>query len=431
MPNHAEAPPEPKGPEEPPRTAAGKKKAKPAGPKEKKAAMTKMVGAVKEYAARIRDKFGKYVKSVIMFGSMQRKDFTGGSDIDVLVIVDDTAIGQQMTPEFREALYAQMTKMAAEIDKKLHVQMNLLTEFWDFIRQGDPLFFNYIRNGTPVLDLGFFEPLKRLLFMGAIRPTQEAIIRSMEAAREYLTKIHTYWEWAIERMFRAVTWSCNAFLMAGGMPPADPKEMPGVLQEYFVKQGRLEEEYPKIIAEVVRWEKDIEHGVSGQIKPELVMELETKTKKFVERMDTGVKEYMGGLQRAESLKDRIKSTPKLFWVYADTSRGYAWLFNDSIIVAVYEEVPESAPRLQTVLQAMVKEKSLTTFSPIDHKLLFQKLENSDFKPIITPSLIDIVITNLPDNLKKNIKQIGVEYPGRALLDLSQVMLPALQAKPPK
>lgn len=390
--------------------------------KKKKEAMEKMVGNVKEFAGRVRDKFGKYVKSVIMFGSMQRKDFTAGSDVDILVIIDDTAIGQAITPDFRDTLYRQLCDIAADVDKKLHVQMNLLTEFWDFIRQGDPLFFNYIRNGTPILDLGFFEPLKRLLYMGAISPTKEAIVRSIEASKEYLRKIRTYWEWSVERMFRAVTWSCNSFLMASGMPPADPKEMAAVLQHYFVEQGKLEEDYPKILAEVTKWHKDIEHGVAGELKPELIMDLESKTKKFVERMDRGVKDYMGGLQRAEVLKDKIKSTPKVFWVYKDNSRGYAWLFEDSIIVAIYKEKEGAPPELAAVMEAKVTKKELTPFKPIEHQDLFKKLEGSGFKPIITPSLIAIILDHLPEETRGRIVQMGVEYPGRALLDLTQIMI---------
>ncbi len=65
---------------------------------------------------------------------------------------------------------------------------------------------------------------------------------------------------------------------------------------------------------------------------------------------------------------------------------------------------------------------LSKFKPIDQKGLFDKLENNTFKPRITPSLITVVINNLPGELSENITQAGVEYPGRALIDLTKVLI---------
>ena len=391
--------------------------------KKKQELLNKRLGKVKDLAVKIRDKFGKYIKSVVAFESVDRPGITEESPIEVLVVADDTAVKkQEIGPEFKEALVAKIKDMGNEVDPKLRIEVNMLTEFWEFSRRGDPVFYNYIRTGVPVLDLGFFEPLKRLLFMGAIRPTQEAILRSMEASKEYLKKVHTYWEWAIERMFRAVTWSCNAFLMASGMPPADPKEMAAVLEHYFVEKGKMDPKYPQIIGKIVKTYKEIEHGVFGEIKSEVVMELGSMTNEFVGEMNKRVKETMGGSEKSNLIKEKIRTTPKIFWAYEDGSRGYSWFFEDCIIFAVYKEQGKEPPVLAAVMKSGVKEKELGTFKPIDKEELYKKLEKTDFKPIITPGLITIVLNHLPEEFRKGVVQVGVEYPGKALLDLSSAMV---------
>jgi 1,4-alpha-glucan branching enzyme len=78
-------------------------------------------------------------------------------------------INQPMTPELRESIYGQLCQLAAKLgkDPHVHVQMATLTEFMDGVRRGDPIIFNFVRNGVPIFDIGFFQPLKKLLFMGA------------------------------------------------------------------------------------------------------------------------------------------------------------------------------------------------------------------------------------------------------------------------
>jgi uncharacterized protein (UPF0332 family) len=391
--------------------------------KKKEELVNKRLGKVKEFAVKIRDKFGKYIKSVIAFEAVERPGITEDSPIEVLVVADDTAVRkQEMGPGFRDNLVSKIRSMGEEVDPKLRIEVNMLTQFWDFARRGDPTFYTYIRTGVPVLDLGFFEPLKRLLYMGAIRPTQEAILRSMEASKDYLKKVETYWEWSIERMYRAVTWSCNAFLMSNGMPPADPKEMAAVLEHYFVEPGKIEAKYPQILGKIVKTYKDIEHGVYGEIKGDVVKELGSGTRDFVEEMNNRVKDIMGNVEKTGITKEKVKTTPKIFWVYETGSRGYAWLFEDSIFFAVYEEGKDRVPKLAAVMKSKVMEKELGNFEEVKNEDLYSKLETSDFKPIITPSLITIVLNHLPEKFRNNIAQVGVEYPGKALLDLSEAMM---------
>ena len=49
------------------------------------------------------------------------------------------------------------------------------TSFWEYIRNGDPVGINILRDGVAIIDTGFFDPLQALLKKGRIRPTSESI----------------------------------------------------------------------------------------------------------------------------------------------------------------------------------------------------------------------------------------------------------------
>lgn len=381
--------------------------------------MRSRINLIRDFAAKAREKFGKYVKAVIIFGSFARGDFTLGSDTDVLVLLDDTESDKPIDDNLKQKLHEKLQGLADSVDKNIHVQLHTLSEFWDYIRTGDALFFNYLRTGMPVYDAGFFKPMQRLLLSGAIKPSKEAIFKNIDGAKAYIDKISNYMEWAVERLYRAVTWSANAWLMAAGMPPAEVPELAPVLRKYFVETGQqLDEEQVKTLEEIIQLQKQIEHGEAKGTSPEKVVELKNKADKFVKRMESGVKEFVDGKKRAEELKDRIRTTPKIFWVYKGRdARGYAWLFESNIFMAIYEE-----KKLKVVLQADIKEGALGTFAETESKRLFESLEKSDFKPIITPNLVTVVLNHLPTGYTGEIEKAGVEYPNKALIDLTSILV---------
>ncbi len=386
--------------------------------------MRARINLIKDFSNKVREKFGKYVKAVIIFGSFARGDYTLGSDTDVLIIIDDTESDKPIDQPMRDSLHNQMQDLATSIDKNIHTQLHTLTEFWDYIRNGDALFFNYLRTGIPVYDSGFYKPMNRILLSGAIKPSREAIFKSIDGAKSYLSKVTGYMEWAVERMFRAVTWSANAYLMAAGMPPAEVPELAPVMTKYFVEPGTLAGEHVATLDEVIKLHKGIEHGEVKGLSPDRVADLKKKCDKFMEVMEKGVNDLVAGKKRADDLKDKIRTTPKIFWTYRGKDRrGYAWLFEASIYAAIYE-----GKNLAEVMVSEIKEGKLQQFSRADSKELFATLERSTFKPIITTSLIQVIFKSIPQELMEGIEKAGVEYPNRALIDLSNILLQGERGK---
>ena len=142
---------------------------------------------VKNLSKQILDKYGKYVKAIVMMGSVAREEFKPKSDIDVFVVIDDTT--NELSNEELDKLDADIEKMGQKISEYISVQpIYTLTEFWDYARVAHPIIYNFIKEGVPVYDTGFFEPIKNLLNMGRIPATREAIENYMEGAPKKLMR---------------------------------------------------------------------------------------------------------------------------------------------------------------------------------------------------------------------------------------------------
>ena len=117
-------------------------------------------------------KFEKYVTSYVIYGSLTRGEAKKSSDVDVSVIIDDTDVKKMSRIELKEKLrgiiysYIQEAEAIAGVSKNtLNVQIWLMTEFWEGVKDAHPVFFTFIRDGIPLYDRGTFLPWKSLLRM--------------------------------------------------------------------------------------------------------------------------------------------------------------------------------------------------------------------------------------------------------------------------
>jgi hypothetical protein len=111
-----------------------------------------------------------------------------------------------------------------------------LTNFWEYVRNGDPLAVNMLRDGMPIYDVGVFEPMQMLLFQGRIRPTRESIY--IYFARAPATLVNADWHvlQATLDLYWAVIDAAHAALMKVGEVPPSPSHMSGMIHEKLVKK---------------------------------------------------------------------------------------------------------------------------------------------------------------------------------------------------
>ncbi len=213
-------------------------------------------------------KFERYIVSYVLAGSLVQGKATPESDIDVFIVIDDTDVKRMTRFELKEKLRAIIIGMGIEageftgIKNKLNIQVYILTDFWDSIKEANPVIFTFLRDGVPLYDNGIFLPWKQLLKMGKIKPSQEAIDLYMHTGEEIISKIkRKIKEIGMEDTFWAILTPSQAALMLYGVPPPTPRETPEIMRELFVEKEKiLEEKYVKILEANIQLRKDIEHG---------------------------------------------------------------------------------------------------------------------------------------------------------------------------
>ncbi len=257
---------------------------------------TGMLSAIKLaeiHKTMVLKKFERYIVSYVLAGSLVQGKATKESDVDVFVVIDDTDVKRMTRAELKDKLRAIIIGMAIDvgnmtgIQNKLNIQVYILTDFWDNIKEANPIIFTFLRDGIPFYDRGIFMPWKQLLQMGKIKPSPEAIDMFKSTGAEMLKRVHfKINELGMEDIFYAILTPSQAALMLYGIPPTTPKETPEQLREVFVKKEKLlEEEYVKILEEVIDVRKDLEHGTKKNISGKEVDDLLKKSEKYLNRVN--------------------------------------------------------------------------------------------------------------------------------------------------
>ncbi len=263
-----------------------KKMPKKMRPTKKDEARKERLSEVKKFTKRVLDKYGKLIKCVVVMGSVARDEFKTKSDIDVFVVIDDTAEG--FTRQKHDEIDSELDRIAKEVSKSkaLSIQPSYtLTEFWDYARVCHPIIYNFIKEGMPIYDAGFFMPIKRLLKMGKIPSTREAIESYMEGAPKKIMRAKTVKLLMLaEDCYYAMLNTTQAVMMFMGLPPPVPNKAYDEVKKYLVEPGIVDGEYAEWLKDIIEIRKKIEHKEIMEVKGEFVDEWLEKSEKYVEKM---------------------------------------------------------------------------------------------------------------------------------------------------
>ncbi|MFH0870183.1 MAG: nucleotidyltransferase domain-containing protein [archaeon] len=238
-------------------------------------------------------KFEKYIVSYILAGSLVQGKATPTSDIDVCIIIDDTDVKKMTRAELKDKLRAIIIGMGIDagkmtgIENKINIQVWILTDFWEGIKEANPVFFTFLRDGIPFYDRGIFMPWKLLLQMGRIKPSPEAIDMFMSTGDQMLERIRfKLKEIGMEDTFYAILTPSQAALMLYGIPPPTPKETPEVMSDIFVKKEKLlEKEYIDILRRNIDVRKELEHGTKKELSGAELDRLIKDAEKYIKRLN--------------------------------------------------------------------------------------------------------------------------------------------------
>ena len=238
-------------------------------------------------------KFEKYVVSYVLGGSLVRGDAVKTSDVDVFVIINDTDVRRMPRLELKERLrgiifqyISEATALAGVKKNVLNVQVYLLTEFWESVKDANPVMFTFIRDGIPIYDRGIFLPWKALLKMGKLKPSPEAIDMFMSAGDKTIKRAKlALMDILLHDLYWGVITPSQALLMLYGLPPPTPKQIVKDIEKNFVEKEKiLERKYLNILSNIVGLYKDYEHEKLKEIKGAEIDKLLKDTEDYLKRL---------------------------------------------------------------------------------------------------------------------------------------------------
>ncbi|MDP1695750.1 MAG: nucleotidyltransferase domain-containing protein, partial [archaeon] len=236
-------------------------------------------------------KFEKYVASYVIAGSLVRGTADKDSDVDTFVIIDDTDVKKMTRVDLLDRLrgiiydYIREASALAGVKNILNVQVYLLTDFWQSVKDAHPVMFTFIRDGIPLYDRGTFIPWKLLLKMGKIKPSPEAVDMFMKSGDQTKVMVDRRMLDAMVDVFWGITTPTQALMMIAGHAPPEPKKIVSEVRSVFVEKEKLmTEKDVATLEKVVKLYKDYEHGKLKEISGEKIDRLMEEANAYVKKI---------------------------------------------------------------------------------------------------------------------------------------------------
>tara|TARA_Y100000310_G_scaffold340118_1_gene434854 strand:+ start:370 stop:1209 length:840 start_codon:yes stop_codon:yes gene_type:complete len=260
--------------------------------------LKKDVDVAFEFAKKVNANLGGLVTAVVLFGSSFRRLSRGKTpskptkDIDILLILDDVRI--RMTPDVVQTYRIIVKKTIADVAAdRIHVQVLHLTAWWGYVRAGDPVAVNILRDGFALIDTGWFDPLQALLDAGKIRPSEEAIWTYTNMADASLFRAQSQIVSATMDLYWGVIDAAHAALMSVDAIPPNPKHVADLLRKHFVSKGELAEKQAKTMEMFFKISKAIVHKKVDKVSSKDYDDYVTLANRFVEAMKKIIKKNTG------------------------------------------------------------------------------------------------------------------------------------------
>ena len=240
------------------------------------------------HKSMVLKKFEKYVVAYVGAGSWLRGEKS--NDFDVFIIIDDTDVKRMPRLSVKEQLMGLIWQMSYEVAAitgiQIHIQVYLLTDFWDAVKDAHPVMFTFLRDGVPFYDRGIYNAWKELLKLGKIRPSQEAIDMHMNAGIQLIEHSKKVFKDMItNNIYWAVLNPSQAILMLMGYNPTTPKETINIFEEIlFKKEKIITKQDFETLRDTVKLYKDVEHKKDLEVKGIDIDKLTNRANKFLEKI---------------------------------------------------------------------------------------------------------------------------------------------------
>lgn len=267
-------------------------------------------------------KFEKYVASYVLGGSLVRGTAGKDSDVDVFVVIDDTDVKRMPRMELLEKLrgiildYIREATALAGVQNILNVQVWLLTDFWQRVKDAEPVAFTFIRDGIPLWDRGTFIPWKLLLLTGRIKPSPEAVDTYMKQGDQTEEFVKRRLMDTMVDIFWGVVTPTQAMMMLAGEAPPVPKTIVDDVRKVFVEKEKIMSlDNLKTLEKTVKMYKDYEHGklkeISGK-EIDLLLKEALEYQKMLKELRKKIEKKMQQKSTSELTEEMFKLLRTMF-----------------------------------------------------------------------------------------------------------------------
>jgi predicted nucleotidyltransferase len=240
------------------------------------------IETARKLAKRLYKEMSDFIVAMSLFGSSARGSHKK-HDIDILVIIDDVHV--KLTRELIETYRIILAKAVADIDpKRLHIQTMAWTSFWEYVRAGDPIAINILRDSISLIDIGFFDPLQTLLFQGRIRPSEESIWTYFALAPTSLNSAKSHLNAAMLDLYWAAIDAAHAALMSIGEIPPSPAHVSDMIKKKLVVPGLAPASSATVMQHMFILSKQIMHGTYTHLEGEDYDKYRRHVEKFIKQM---------------------------------------------------------------------------------------------------------------------------------------------------
>lgn len=213
-----------------------------------------------KFSKEIHEELEDLVKGIVLFGSAARQK-QDTNDVDILLILDDVSI--RLTPELVQTYRLVVEQVVQKISSKIHVTSMKFTSFWEYIRAGDPIAVNMVRDGFAIYDTGFFEPIQMLLFQGRLKPSEEALWSYFNRGKQFHASAKRRLVDSVIDLYWGAMDVAHSALMSVNEIAVSPEEVADLLEDKLVKPKLLDKKIPWTLRKLYSYNKKI---TSGKIK---------------------------------------------------------------------------------------------------------------------------------------------------------------------
>ena len=247
-----------------------------------------------DFAQKVYKRIGTSIKSIVLFGSAAKGSSGSKSDIDIVIVIDDSTISwdEELIAWYREELRKIIS--ANRYPKELHVNTVRLTTWWNELMRGEPVIINIIRWGDPLIDFGgFFAPLKSLLAQGLIKTTPEMIYVTLGRAPAHLVRCKASLITALESVYWAFVDASHAALIAAKVSPPSPEHVPAMMRQHLVDRGLLKGEFVDQYRDLYLMVHRVIRGETGDVDGKDVQMWRDRADRYLREMALVVKKLTG------------------------------------------------------------------------------------------------------------------------------------------